>query len=154
MSGNALRGETMEVQMTEAAPMQMCPMAGTCKAMMQRPFSGLALIIAGISFIALGLLVMYEPRSLFWILASCFVLVGAIDRHMKFRCGKAVGYQRRAKKEDPVVHGFAVTVLVHRWLQEYSKRRQLSAANNEGRYATDFVLKKLGFCLSLWQQIS
>ena len=78
MSGNALRGETMEVQMTEAAPMQMCPMAGTCKAMMQRPFSGLALIIAGISFIALGLLVMYEPRSLFWILASCFVLVGAM----------------------------------------------------------------------------
>jgi uncharacterized MAPEG superfamily protein len=68
----------MEVQMTEAMPMQMCPMAGTCKGMMQRPFSGLAFIIAGISFIALGLLNIYEPRSLFWLLASCFVLVGVI----------------------------------------------------------------------------
>jgi hypothetical protein len=81
-------GETMEVQMTEATPIQMCPMAGTCKVMMERPFPGLALIIAGISFIALGLLVIYEPHSLFWILAFCFVLFGAMMLAMAAFMGK------------------------------------------------------------------
>lgn len=62
--------------MAEASPMPMCPMAETCKSMMEKPFSGVALIAAGILFIALGILIVFEPRIVIWILAIAFVLVG------------------------------------------------------------------------------
>ena len=64
--------------MTEVTSMQMCPMAETCKVMMERPFSGFALTILAILSIALGLLIIFEPSSLFWIAAISFVLMGAM----------------------------------------------------------------------------
>ena len=62
--------------MTEPTPMPMCPMAETCKAMMGKPFLGVVPIILGIVFIVLGVLVIFEPRSLVWILAVAFVFMG------------------------------------------------------------------------------
>lgn len=64
--------------MTEVTSMQMCQMAGTCKVMMERPFPALVLIILAILFVALGLLLIFEPSSLFWIAAVSFVLMGAM----------------------------------------------------------------------------
>ena len=62
--------------MAQGAPMPMCPMAETCKGMMEKPFSGVVLIIPGIVFIALGALIVFEPRILAWIIAAVFVLLG------------------------------------------------------------------------------
>jgi UPF0716 family protein affecting phage T7 exclusion len=50
-------------------------MAETCKGMMEKPFSGLVLIIPGIVFIILGVLIVIEPRipslRLHVVLACC-----------------------------------------------------------------------------------
>lgn len=64
--------------MAQATPMPMCPMAETCKGMMEKPFSGVTLIIPGLVFIALGVLILFEPRILVWIIALAFVLLGII----------------------------------------------------------------------------
>ena len=62
--------------MAEPTPMPMCPMAETCKGMMEKPFSGVKLIVPGLVFIALGVLIVFEPRILAWIIAAAFVLIG------------------------------------------------------------------------------
>lgn len=62
--------------MAEATPMPMCPMAETCKGMMEKPFSGLVLIIPGIVFIVLGVLIVIDPRILVWLVAVLFVVMG------------------------------------------------------------------------------
>lgn len=50
--------------MAQVAPMPMCPMAETCKGMMERPFSGLAMVIPGVVFIALGVSIFIWPSVL------------------------------------------------------------------------------------------
>jgi uncharacterized membrane protein len=66
----------MEDMMVEQSPMPICPMAETCKGMMEKRFSNVALIIPGLVFIGLGILVFVEPRILAWIIAAVFVLLG------------------------------------------------------------------------------
>jgi len=44
--------------------------------MMEKPFSNVALVVPGILFIALGVLIVIEPRILVWALAVVFVLLG------------------------------------------------------------------------------
>ena len=61
----------------ESAPMPMCPMAGTCKKMMNKPFSGMMLTAPGIVFIVLGIAVLVEPRILAWLIAIVFIAMGA-----------------------------------------------------------------------------
>ena len=62
--------------MTESVPMPMCPMAETCKGMMEKPFSGFAMIIPGIVLIILGVAVLIEPRILAWLVAIVFIVMG------------------------------------------------------------------------------
>ena len=62
--------------MEESAPMPTCPMAETCKGMMEKPFSGLALVIPGVALILLGALVLIEPRILVWLVAVALILMG------------------------------------------------------------------------------
>ena len=64
--------------MAEQTPMPICPMAETCKGMMEKPFSGIKLIVPGLVFIALGVLIILEPRTLAWVIAAVFVLLGMI----------------------------------------------------------------------------
>lgn len=45
---------------------------------MQKPFSGVALIISGVVFIVLGVLIVMEPRILVWVMAAAFVLLGVM----------------------------------------------------------------------------
>ncbi len=66
------------VGQSTATPMPMCPMAATCKGMMQKPFSGVALLISGVLLIVLGVLIVIEPRLLVWVMAAAFVLLGAM----------------------------------------------------------------------------
>jgi hypothetical protein len=56
--------------------MPMCPMAETCRGMMEKPFSGLMIMIPGIAFIALGVLIVAWPFILPWLVALAFILMG------------------------------------------------------------------------------
>ena len=48
----------------EPVPLPTSPMAETCKGIMERPFSGVTLIVPGLIFIGLGLVIFIEPRIL------------------------------------------------------------------------------------------
>jgi uncharacterized membrane protein HdeD (DUF308 family) len=66
----------MEKTMTELMRTPMCPMAETCKGMMERPVSGFRIVIPGIFLIVLGVVVLIEPRSLVWLVAAVLVVMG------------------------------------------------------------------------------
>ena len=74
--------------MVETASMLMCPMAETCKGMMEKPGSGLWMMIPGILFIALGVLIILYPQILAWLIAIALVAMGiAMLMMIKFRRG-------------------------------------------------------------------
>lgn len=62
--------------MAQAAPMAMCPMAETCKGMMEKPLFGLVMLIPGMTFIALGILIFVWPSVLAWLVAAACILIG------------------------------------------------------------------------------
>ena len=62
--------------MSEPTPMPMCPMAETCKGMMEKPWSGFSLIVPGIVLIILGVAVLIEPRILVWLVAVALIVMG------------------------------------------------------------------------------
>ena len=62
--------------MAQAAPMPMCPTAETCRGMMERPLSGLIMLVPGITFIALGVLIIVWPSILPWLVAAACILAG------------------------------------------------------------------------------
>lgn len=64
--------------MASPAPMPMCPMAETCKGMMEKPFSSLFLIIPGIVLLVVGLLIVIEPKVLVWLMAAASILMGVV----------------------------------------------------------------------------
>ena len=59
------------------APMPMCPMAETCKGMVERPRSSLLLTLPGIILVVLGIVVILEPRILVWLVALALIVMGA-----------------------------------------------------------------------------
>jgi len=56
--------------------MPMCPMAEICKGMMEKPLSGFVLIVPALVLIALGVVVVVEPRILVWLVAVALVVMG------------------------------------------------------------------------------
>jgi uncharacterized membrane protein HdeD (DUF308 family) len=52
-------------------------MAETCKSMMEKPHSRLMFLLPGLLLIALGIVVIIEPRILVWLVALAFVVMGA-----------------------------------------------------------------------------
>lgn len=62
--------------MIETKPMPMCPMAEACKGMMEKPGSGMWMMIPGVLFIALGVLIILYPQILAWFVAIALVVVG------------------------------------------------------------------------------
>lgn len=62
--------------MAQATPMPMCPMAETCRGMMEKSHSGLMMMIPGIAFIILGVLIVVWPSILPWLVAAAFILAG------------------------------------------------------------------------------
>jgi uncharacterized membrane protein HdeD (DUF308 family) len=78
----------MEEVMEETTPMSMCPMAETCKGMMEKPHSGLWMMLPGVLFIALGLLIIFYPQILAWLIAIALIVIGiAILMMMNFMRG-------------------------------------------------------------------
>jgi Flp pilus assembly protein TadB len=70
--------------------MSMCPMAETCKGMMAKPHSRLALSLPGVVLIILGVLVIVEPRILVWLVAIALIVMG-ISMLMLSRFVRRVG---------------------------------------------------------------
>ncbi len=62
--------------MVETSPMAMCPMAGACKGMMEKPRSGLTLMVPGLAFIILGVVVLIEPQILVWLVSIALIVMG------------------------------------------------------------------------------
>ena len=62
--------------MVETSPMTMCPMAGACKGMMEKPRSGLMLMVPGLAFIILGVVVLIEPQILAWLVSIALIVMG------------------------------------------------------------------------------
>ena len=62
--------------MTESIQTPMCPMAQTCKGMMEKSFSGFMIVIPGIFLILLGVMVLVEPRILVWLVAAVLAMMG------------------------------------------------------------------------------
>jgi len=62
--------------MAQASPMPTCPMAETCKGMMEKPLLGLVMMIPGIAFIALGVLIAVWPSVLPVLVAAACILAG------------------------------------------------------------------------------
>lgn len=86
--------------MAEASPMPMCPMAETCKGMMEKPHSGALMMIPGIAFLALGVLIAVWPPILPWLVATAFVLAGTAMLLMA-RFMRAVGARIRRAEANP-----------------------------------------------------
>jgi len=78
--------------MQESTPMPMCPMAETCKGMMKKPRSLLALSLPGIILIVLGVMVLVEPRVLVWLVAVALIVMG-ISMLMLTRFVRRIGRQ-------------------------------------------------------------
>lgn len=62
--------------MEESVPMPTCPMAATCKGMMEKPLSGFVLIVPGVVLIILGVAVLIEPQILIWLVAAALIVIG------------------------------------------------------------------------------
>ena len=84
--------------MAESVPMPMCPMAETCKGMMEKRFSGLALLIPGIVLVILGVSVLIEPRILLWLVAVALIVMG-IAMVMLSRFMRKVGARFQGMQE-------------------------------------------------------
>ena len=59
-----------------AAPMQMCPMAETCKGMIEKPGSSYWMIVPGAIFIVLGVAIIVYPQILAWLVAIALIVMG------------------------------------------------------------------------------
>lgn len=62
--------------MAETTPMPMCPMAKTCKGMIEKPSAGAFLMVPGLLFIAVGVLIILVPQALNWLMAAASILFG------------------------------------------------------------------------------
>ena len=62
--------------MVNATAMPACPMAATCKGMMNKPGSAVWMMIPGIIFIGLGTLIIFYPQILAWLVAIALILMG------------------------------------------------------------------------------
>ena len=62
--------------MAETPPMPMCPMAKTCTGMMEKASFGAFLMVPGLLFIAAGVLIIFVPQVLIWLMAAASILFG------------------------------------------------------------------------------
>jgi uncharacterized membrane protein HdeD (DUF308 family) len=62
--------------MAETVPMRTCPMAETCKGIMEKPGSGFWMIIPGVVFIILGVTIIMYPQILVWLVAIALIVMG------------------------------------------------------------------------------
>ena len=57
-------------------PMAMCPMATMCRGMIEKPPSGVLLMLPGSVLVATGVLTFVEPRILIWLVGTATIIMG------------------------------------------------------------------------------
>ncbi len=62
--------------MSEITAMPMCPMAATCKGMMENRKSGFLMIVPGFLFIVLGVTIIMYPQILVWFVGIALIVMG------------------------------------------------------------------------------
>ncbi len=83
--------------MAETPPMPMCPMAKTCSGMMEKTSFGAFLMVPGLLFIATGVLIIFGPQDLFWLLAPASILFGVAMLRLETLRRGARARRRRGK---------------------------------------------------------
>ena len=63
--------------MTEATSQPACPMSAMCKGMVGKPTSGMVMMIPGLVLIGVGVLVLFQPQILTWLIAILMIVMGA-----------------------------------------------------------------------------
>lgn len=56
--------------------MDMCPMAPMCKGLAEKSGVGFLLMIPGFLLVLVGVLIIFEPKILVWLVASVSILIG------------------------------------------------------------------------------
>jgi uncharacterized membrane protein HdeD (DUF308 family) len=83
--------------MEDRISMPTCPMAETCKGMMEKPSTSFWMIVPGLVFVVLGIAIILYPHILAWLVSLALIVVGfamlAMVSFMR-RMGK------RAQKSD------------------------------------------------------
>jgi len=78
-----------------AVPMQICPMAETCKGMIEKPGSSYWMIVPGAIFIVLGVTIIVYPQILAWLVAIALIVMGvAMLMMVNFMRGVGKKFQR------------------------------------------------------------
>jgi len=67
---------SQERDMDEKVSMSTCPMAKACKGMMEKPGTGLWMIVPGLIFVALGIAIILYPQILAWFVAIVLIVMG------------------------------------------------------------------------------
>ena len=66
------------VEIHPKEPMAMCPMASMCKGMAEKPVSRSLLMIPGVVLILIGVLILFEPQVLVWLMAAVVIGFGIL----------------------------------------------------------------------------
>ncbi len=62
--------------MEDRISMPTCPMAETCKGMMEKPSTSLWMIVPGLVFVVLGIAIILYPQILAWLVSLALIVVG------------------------------------------------------------------------------
>jgi len=84
--------------MEDRISMPTCPMAETCKGMMEKPGTSLWTIIPGLVFVVLGIAIIVYPQILAWLVSLALIVVGLALLAM-------VSFMRRMGKRVQKSHG-------------------------------------------------
>ena len=71
-----LTDQIVDLTMSETVPMQMCPLAETCKGMIEKPGASYWMIVPAIVLIALGVTIIVYPQILAWLAAVALIVMG------------------------------------------------------------------------------
>jgi uncharacterized membrane protein HdeD (DUF308 family) len=84
--------------MEDRISMPTCPMAETCKGMMEKPSTSLWMIVPGLVFVVLGIAIILYPQILAWLVSLALIVVGLAMLAM-------VSFMRRMGKRVQKPHG-------------------------------------------------
>jgi len=62
--------------MTEVTSRTTCPMSAMCRGMFGKPFSRISVMIPGLVLIGIGVLVLFQPQILAWLIAILMIMMG------------------------------------------------------------------------------
>ena len=62
--------------MTEATSNPRCPMSAMCRGMTGKSISGMVIMIPGLVLIGVGVLVLFQPQILAWLIGILMIVMG------------------------------------------------------------------------------